>query len=74
MEDTPLTICNVPTRVDAVKTAALMAALAHRARDGRKLPVVVHASLEARYRQHFANAGVRVAADRGLTHVVLSTH
>ncbi|GAB3066807.1 methyltransferase [Micromonospora schwarzwaldensis] len=73
VEDTPLTVCNVPTHIDAEKTAALMAALVHRARAGRKLLTVVHASLETRYRQHFANAGASVVAHHGTTHVVLET-
>jgi 16S rRNA G1207 methylase RsmC len=73
VEDTPLTVCNVPTHINAEKTAALIAALSRRARDDRSLLVVVHASLEARYRQHFANSGVSLVAHRSAEHVVLAT-
>jgi 16S rRNA G1207 methylase RsmC len=65
---TPLTVCNVPTHLDAARTAALMSGLAERARDGRLL-TVVHASLADRYARHLA--GLRVTRHPGTDHVVL---
>jgi 16S rRNA G1207 methylase RsmC len=65
---TQLTVCNVPTHLDARGSAALMAGLAERARDGRLL-AVVHAALEERYARHLG--GLRVARHPGPEHVVL---
>jgi 16S rRNA G1207 methylase RsmC len=70
IERTPLTVCNVPTHLDAARSAALMAALAERARDGRLL-AVVHAGLEARYARHLDRPGLRVIRHAGAEHVVL---
>jgi 16S rRNA G1207 methylase RsmC len=70
VERTELTVCNVPTHLDAPRSAALMAALADRARDGRLL-AVVHAELEGRYAQHLEGARLRVERHRGDAHVVL---
>ena len=64
---TPLTVCNVPTHLDAVRTAALMDGLAQRARQGRLL-AVVHAGLEERYARHLPGA----ARHRSGDHVVLA--
>jgi 16S rRNA G1207 methylase RsmC len=63
---TPLTVCNVPTHLDAGRSAALMAALAERARDGRLL-AVVHAELAERYAGHLDAPRLHA----GDTHVVL---
>jgi 16S rRNA G1207 methylase RsmC len=68
VERTELTVCNVPTHLDARGSAALMAGLAERARDGRLL-AVVHAGLEERYARHLE--GLRVARHPGPEHVVL---
>jgi 16S rRNA G1207 methylase RsmC len=70
VERTPLTVCNVPTHLDAARSAALMAALAERARDGRLL-AVVHAGLEERYARHLERPGLRMARHAGGEHVVL---
>lgn len=67
---TLLTVCNIPTHVDAAATDRLCTALAGRARDGA-LAVVVHARLEQRYVRRFADAGVRMARRPGPAHVVL---
>jgi methyltransferase family protein len=74
-EPTPLTVCNVPTHINAEQSAELMRALAQRARGGRKLLIVVHASLEARYARHLAAAGLTPVRHPGPAHVVLeATH
>jgi 16S rRNA G1207 methylase RsmC len=65
-----LTVCNVPTHINRADTERLMAGLAARARRGRLL-AVVHASLEARYTDHLAAAGLRVTRHPGPAHVVL---
>jgi hypothetical protein len=70
VERTPLTVCNVPTHLDAAHSAALMRALAERARDGTLL-AVVHAGLEGRYRRHLELPGLRVSRHPGREHVVL---
>jgi methyltransferase family protein len=70
VERTPLTVCNVPTHLDAAHSAALMRALAARARDGG-LVTVVHARLEDRYRRHLELPGLRVSRHAGGEHVVL---
>ena len=70
VERTDLTVCNVPTHLDARQTAALMAGLAERASDGRLL-AVVHAALEARYARHLELPGLRVERHAGAEHVVL---
>lgn len=72
LPDTALTVCNIPTHVDAEGTRRLMTGLLARARHGRLL-VVVHASLEARYARYFSAAGL-VGFERypGQAHVVLS--
>jgi 16S rRNA G1207 methylase RsmC len=66
---TPLTVCNVPTHVDAARTAALMGGLAERARDGRLL-AVVHASLEERYARHLDRPSLSVTHHAGAGYVV----
>jgi 16S rRNA G1207 methylase RsmC len=68
VERTPLTVSNVPTHLDAARTAALMSGLAERATDGRLL-AVVHASLADRYARHLA--GLRLTRHAGAEHVVL---
>ncbi|MEA2470648.1 MAG: Methyltransferase small domain, partial [Thermoleophilaceae bacterium] len=70
IERTPLTVCNVPTHIDARRTAALMSGLAGRASDGRLL-AVVHASLADRYARHLERPGLRVTRHPGEEHVVL---
>jgi 16S rRNA (guanine1207-N2)-methyltransferase len=70
VERAPLTVCNVPTHVDAARTAALMAGLAARARDGRLL-AVVHGSLADRYARHLDQDGLRLKRHTGADHVVL---
>jgi 16S rRNA G1207 methylase RsmC len=65
IEGTTLTVCNVPTHLDAPSTAALMAGL--RARRGRLL-AVVHGSLEERYARHLS--GLRVTRHARGEHVV----
>jgi 16S rRNA G1207 methylase RsmC len=67
---TPLTVCNVPTHLDAARTAALMAGLAERASDGRLL-AVVHRSLEDRYARHLRRRRLRLTRHAGGEHVVL---
>jgi 16S rRNA G1207 methylase RsmC len=68
LERTPLTVCNVPTHLDAAHAAALMSGLAERAYDGRLL-AVVHASLADRYARHLTP--LRVTRHAGAEHVVL---
>ena len=70
VEPTPLTVCNVPTHLNARETTTLMAGLLTRARAGRLL-VVVHRSLEARYARYFTDAGLWPSRHEGPTHVVL---
>jgi 16S rRNA G1207 methylase RsmC len=70
VERTPLTVCNVPTHLDARRTAALMSGLAGRASDGRLL-AVVHASLADRYARHLSQPGLRVRHHGGAEYVVL---
>jgi hypothetical protein len=70
IERTALTVCNVPTHLDAARTAALMSGLAERARDGRLL-AVVHASLADRYARHLARPRLRLTRHPGAGHVVL---
>lgn len=71
VEATALTVCNVPTHINAAQSADLMRALAQRAQGGRKLMIVVHASLETRYARHLAAAGLTVSRHPGPSHVVL---
>jgi hypothetical protein len=70
LERTPLTVCNVPTHLDARRGAALMGGLAERARDGRLL-AVVHAGLEERYARRLDRPGLHIARHPGGEHVVL---
>jgi 16S rRNA G1207 methylase RsmC len=70
VERTPLTVCNVPTHLDARRSAALMGGLAKRARDGRLL-AVVHASLAERYARHLTLPGLALSRHAGGEHVVL---
>jgi 16S rRNA (guanine1207-N2)-methyltransferase len=70
VEPTPLTVCNVPTHVDAAATAALLRGLLGRAR-GARLLMVVHASLEERYARYVSAAGLRWSRHPGPAHVVL---
>jgi 16S rRNA G1207 methylase RsmC len=72
VELTPLTVCNVPTHIDAARSAELMTALAQRAGGGRDLMVVVHASLERRYTRHLVDAGLAPTRQPGAAHVVLT--
>lgn len=68
---TPLTVCNIPTHIDAAQTRRLMAGLVRRATHGTLL-AVVHASLEARYTRYLAAAKLRVERHPGRAHVVLA--
>ncbi len=70
-EPTPLTVCNVPTHLDADETRAFMASLVARGRAGRLL-AVVHASLERRYAAHLAPLGA-LRTHPGPSHVVFET-
>ena len=67
---TALTVCNVPTHIDAERSRALLAGLVRRATDGRLL-AVVHRALERRYAQHLDDAGLLVSTYPGETHTVL---
>jgi 16S rRNA G1207 methylase RsmC len=67
---TPLTLCNIPTHINAEQTARFMAGLARRAEHGTLL-VVVHASLEHRYTRHLTSARLPVIRHPGPAHVVL---
>jgi 16S rRNA G1207 methylase RsmC len=64
---TPLTVCNVPTHLDASGTAALMEGLAERAGQGRLL-AVVHAGLADRYARYLR--ALRVTRHTSGEHVV----
>jgi 16S rRNA G1207 methylase RsmC len=68
---TPLTVCNMPTHINAASSGALMAGLVQRARHGRVL-IVVHQSLEVRYSRHLSEAGLMVDRYPGPAHVVLA--
>ena len=70
VERTELTVSNVPTHLAARRSAALMSALAERARDGRLL-AVVHAGLADRYAAHLERAGLTVTRHPRGEHVVL---
>lgn len=70
VQPTPLTICNIPTHINAEQTARFMTGLAQRAEHGTLL-VVVHASLEDRYTRHLVSAQLRVSRHPGPAHVVL---
>jgi 16S rRNA G1207 methylase RsmC len=67
---TPMTVCNIPTHINAEATDRLCAALARRAQVGMLL-VVVHASLEQRYVRRFTDAGLRPSLHPGPAHIVL---
>lgn len=71
VEDTPLTVCNVPTHIDSAQSAELMRGLVQRARGGRVLVIVIHAGLEARYAKHLSAAGLTMIRHPGKAHVVL---
>jgi len=70
VQPTPLTVCNIPTHINAKETALFMTGLAHRATYGTVL-AVVHASLEERYVGHLTSRGLRVGRHPGASHVVL---
>jgi 16S rRNA G1207 methylase RsmC len=70
VEASALTVCNIPTHINAAQTAAFMSGVLDRARHGRLL-VVVHASLESRYTRYFTAAGLRPIAHHGAAHTVL---
>ncbi|MBM7790464.1 methyltransferase [Tenggerimyces flavus] len=70
-EDTPLTVCNIPTHINAQDSRQLMAGLLQRAKQGRLL-VVVHSSLEARYAKYFDQEGLEVERTAGEAHTVLA--
>ncbi len=67
---TPLTICNIPTHINARQTVRFMAGLRRRAEHGTLL-AVVHASLEDRYTRHLNSGGLQVRRHAGPDHVVL---
>jgi hypothetical protein len=68
---TPLTVCNIPTHIDAVASTFLMVGLARRAAH-RRLLIVVHQSLEQRYARHLTQVGLAVKRYPGPAHTVLS--
>lgn len=70
VQPTPLTICNIPTHINAEQTARFMTGLARRAEHGTLL-TVVHTSLEDRYTRHLASGRLRVSRHPGPAHVVL---
>ncbi len=70
VERTELTVSNVPTHLAAAPSAALMSALAERARD-RRLLAVVHTGLAERYAAHLERAGLTVTRHPHGEHVVL---
>jgi 16S rRNA G1207 methylase RsmC len=72
VERTELTVSNVPTHLAARPSAALMSALAERARSGRLL-AVVHAGLADRYAAHLERAGLGVTRHPRGEHVVLES-
>jgi hypothetical protein len=72
VEPSPLTVCNVPTHINAEQTGRLMRDLLQRARYGRLL-VVVHGSLEARYSRYFQQAGIVPVRHPAAAHVVLDS-
>lgn len=67
---TPLTVCNIPTHINASQSARLMTGLARRAEQGTLL-VVVHSSLEGRYERHLATRRLRLTRHAGPAHVVI---
>jgi 16S rRNA G1207 methylase RsmC len=67
---TPLTVCNMPTHIDASSSRALMAGLIRRAVHGPLL-MVVHQSLEQRYSRQLTDAGLFVSRHTGPAHTVL---
>jgi 16S rRNA (guanine1207-N2)-methyltransferase len=67
---TGLTVCNIPTHVNAADTARLTAGLRARAGHGTLL-AVVHASLADRYARHLDATGRRLRRHPGPAHVVL---
>ncbi|GAB3426380.1 class I SAM-dependent methyltransferase [Flindersiella endophytica] len=69
---TPLTVCNVPTHIQAPGSARLMAGLVARAQHG-KLLAVVHESLQERYARYFTSAQIPLTHHRGEHHVILET-
>ena len=71
VENTALTVCNIPTHIDAASSTIFMRALARRAIDGQRLLAVVHASLAGRYTRHLADAGLSARQHPGESHVVL---
>lgn len=70
-EMTRLTVCNVPTHIDAAQSTEFMQALAQRTRAGGTLLAVVHAALESRYTVHLERAALKVRRHPGPAHVVL---
>ncbi len=68
---TPLTVCNVPTHIDAAQSRQLMAGLISRSRAGRLL-IVVHRSLEERYARYLRNACLKAGRHPGPAHTVLA--
>lgn len=67
---TPLTVCNIPTHINAEQTARLMAGLVRRAERGTLL-AVVHASLADRYVRHLSAGRLRISRRASAAHVVL---
>jgi 16S rRNA G1207 methylase RsmC len=67
---TPLTVCNIPTHINAGQAGRLMTGLVRRAEHGTLL-AVVHASLEDRYARHLSAGRLRVSRHADLAHVVL---
>lgn len=73
IDQTPLTVCNIPTHINSTATRLLVESLGKRARAGRVL-TVVHASLTQRYTRHFTDLGLVVHPHNGPQHTVLAVH
>lgn len=67
---TALTVCNVPTHINAEQTARFMAGLRERAEHGTLL-AVVHSGLENRYTRHLTSKRLRIDRHPGTAHTVL---
>jgi len=69
VEPTELTVCNIPTHLEANKSRQLTLGLIRRANIARVL-AVVHASLEGRYAKHFETQTLSVQRYHIYSHVV----
>lgn len=69
---TELTVCNVPTHMNAETSKSLVRSLIQRAQQG-KLLTVVHTTSAERYVQYFESSGLSVRRVTGEAHTVLET-